>query len=56
MRPFEQQLIDRLEVYALRIIELYGGLPGYPAVGYQVAQVLGKQLLRSGCRHELTVI
>jgi four helix bundle protein len=38
----------RLEDYALRIITVYSALPDYPATGYQVAQVLGKQLLRSG--------
>lgn len=48
MRPFEQQLMERLEDYALRIITLYGVLPDYPAFGHQVAQVLGKQMLRSG--------
>ncbi len=40
--------MERLENYALRIIMLYSALPDYPASGYQVAQVLGKQLLRSG--------
>lgn len=40
--------MERLENYALRIITVYGTLPDYPASGHQVAQVLGKQLLRSG--------
>jgi four helix bundle protein len=48
MRPFEQQLMERLEDYALRIIAVYNTLPDYPAAGHQVAQVLGKQMLRSG--------
>ena len=48
MSLFEQQLMVRLEDYALRIITLYGTLPDYSAAGHQVAQVLGKQLLRSG--------
>lgn len=48
MSPFEQQLMERLEAYALRIIAVYGALPDYPTPGHQVAQVLGKQLLRSG--------
>jgi four helix bundle protein len=48
MSTFEQQLMERLEDYALRSIAVYNALPDYPASGYQVAQVLGKQLLRSG--------
>ena len=48
MRTFEQQLMERLEDYALRSIAVYNALPAYPTSGYQVAQVLGKQLLRSG--------
>jgi len=48
MTSFEQQLMERLEDYALRIIAVYNALPEYPASGHQVAQVLGKQLLRSG--------
>ena len=48
MSIFEQQLMGRLEDYALRIIAVYNVLPDYPASGHQVAQVLGKQLLRSG--------
>jgi four helix bundle protein len=48
MSPFEQQLMDRLEDYALRIIAVYNTLPDYPAAGHQVSQVLGKQMLRSG--------
>jgi four helix bundle protein len=39
--------MERLEDYALRIIAVYSALPDYPAAGHQVAQVLGKQLLRS---------
>lgn len=45
---FEQQLMVRLEEYALQSIHLYGTLPDYPTPGHQVAQVLGKQLLRAG--------
>ena len=48
MSTFEQQLIERLEDYALRVIAVYSALPDYPAAGHQVAQVLGKQLLRAG--------
>jgi len=48
MSTFQQQLMERLEDYALRIIKLYSALPDYPEPGYQVAQVLGKQVLRSG--------
>jgi four helix bundle protein len=48
MKPFEQELMQRLEDYAIRIIQVYSSLPDYPTSGYQVAQVLGKQLLRSG--------
>ena len=48
MSAFEQQLMERLEDYALRVIAVYNALPDYPASGHQVAQVLGKQLLRSG--------
>ena len=48
MSTFEQQLMERLEDYALRIIAVYSALPDHPITGYQVAQVLGKQLLRSG--------
>jgi four helix bundle protein len=48
MNQFESQLMERLENYALRIIAVYSALPEYPTSGYQVAQVLGKQLLRSG--------
>jgi four helix bundle protein len=48
MSSFEQQLMARLEEYALRVITLYSALPDYPAAGHQVAQVLGRQLLRSG--------
>ncbi|MEI8166381.1 MAG: four helix bundle protein [Chloroflexales bacterium] len=48
MGAFEQQLMERLEDYALRVITVYSALPDYPDAGYQVAQVLGKQLLRSG--------
>jgi four helix bundle protein len=48
MKPFEQQSMARLENYALRIIAVYTSVPDYPAAGHQVAQVLGKQLLRSG--------
>ncbi len=40
--------MERLEDYALRVITVYSALPDYPDAGYQVAQVLGKQLLRSG--------
>jgi four helix bundle protein len=40
--------MERLEDYALRIIAVYNTLPDYPAAGHQVAQVLGKQMLRSG--------
>ncbi len=39
--------MERLEDYALRIIKLYGALPDYPAAGHQVAQVIGRQFLRS---------
>lgn len=48
MSPFEQQLMERLENYAIRIITLYSTLPDYPVAHHQVAQVLGKQVLRSG--------
>jgi len=48
MSIFEQQLMGRLEDYALRIIAVYNVLADYPMSGHQVAQVLGKQLLRSG--------
>lgn len=48
MSPFEAQLLERLEEYALRVIGVYGSLPDYPDTGHQVAQVLGKQMLRSG--------
>lgn len=48
MSAFEQQLMERLEDYALRIIAVYRALPDYPEAGHQIAQVLGKQLLRSG--------
>ncbi len=48
MSTFEQQLMERLEDYALRIIKLYSALPDYPAAGHRVAQVIGNQLLRSG--------
>ncbi len=48
MSSFEQQLLERLEDYALRVIAVYNALPDYPSAGHQVAQVLGKQLLRSG--------
>jgi len=48
MSSFEQQLLERLEDYALRIIAVYNILPDYPTSGHQVAQVLGKQLLRAG--------
>ena len=48
MSACEQQLMERLEDYALRVIAVYNALPDYPASGHQVAQVLGKQLLRSG--------
>ena len=48
MSSFEQQLMGRLEDYAIRVIAVYSALPDYPDAGYQVAQVLGKQLLRSG--------
>jgi len=47
MSTFEQQLMERLEDYALRIIKLYSALPDYPAAGHHV-QVIGKQPLRSG--------
>ncbi len=47
MSLFEQQLMERLENYALRVIAVYNALPDYPDSGRQVAQVLGKQLLRS---------
>ncbi len=42
-RSQSSDLIDRTKGYALRIIRLYGALPKTT-----VAQVLGKQLLRSG--------
>jgi four helix bundle protein len=48
LSAFEQQLMERLEEYALPIIAVYNALPDYPAPNHQVAQVLGKQLLRSG--------
>jgi len=48
MSPFEQQLMERLEQYAIRVIAVYSALPDYPTSGHQVAQVIGKQLLRSG--------
>ncbi len=48
MSTFEQQLMERLEDYALRTIAVYNALPDYPAPAHQVAQVLAKQLLRSG--------
>lgn len=54
MSPFEQQLMERVEEYALRIITVYNALPDYPAPGHQVAQMLGKQLLRSGTSVEQT--
>lgn len=40
--------MERLEGYTLRTIAVYNALPDYPAAGHQVAQTLGKQLLRSG--------
>ena len=39
----QQDLKERTKAYALRIIRLYGALPGTTE-----AQVIGKQLLRSG--------
>ena len=39
----QQDLKERTKTYALRIIRLYGALPGTTE-----AQVIGKQLLRSG--------
>jgi four helix bundle protein len=40
--------MERLENYALRVKAVYTSLPDYPVSGHQIAQVLGKQLLRSG--------
>jgi four helix bundle protein len=48
MRAFDTNVMERTEAYALWIIRLYSALPDYPAPGYQVAQTIGKQLLRSG--------
>ncbi len=48
MKAFEQQLMERLEAFALQIIRLYSTLRNYPERGHQVSQVLGKQMLRSG--------
>ena len=48
MKAFEQQLMERLEAFALQIIRSYSTLPNYPERGHQVSQVLGKQMLRSG--------
>ncbi|HKO35149.1 MAG TPA: four helix bundle protein [Pyrinomonadaceae bacterium] len=45
-----QDLRKRTKDYALRIIKLYAALPNS-----QVAQVLGKQLLRSGTSSALTI-
>jgi hypothetical protein len=36
MSTFQQQLMERLEDYALRIIKLYSALPDYPESEYQV--------------------
>ena len=43
LAPHAQPLRQRTKVYALRIIRLYGALPRTTE-----AQILGKQLLRSG--------
>jgi len=43
LAPHAQPLRQRTKVYALRIIRLYGALPRMTE-----AQILGKQLLRSG--------
>lgn len=48
MRPCDTQMLDRLEVYALNIIGMYGLQPDYPQPGHPVAQTIGKQVLRSG--------
>jgi four helix bundle protein len=48
MSTFNTDVMERTEDYALRIIRLYSSLPDYPEPGYQVAQTIGKQLLRSG--------
>jgi hypothetical protein len=37
MSPFAQQLIERLEGYALCIIAVYGALPDYLVPDHQVA-------------------
>jgi four helix bundle protein len=48
MQTFDTNVMERMEDYALRVIRLFSTLPDYPEPGYQVAQTLGKQLLRSG--------
>lgn len=48
MNAFDTNMLERTEDYALRIIRLYSSLPDYPTPGYQIAQTMGKQLLRSG--------
>lgn len=47
MRAFDRDVRVRTETYALDAIQVYGRLPVYPAHGYDVAQIIGKQMLRS---------
>jgi four helix bundle protein len=46
--PFEEELLQRLENYALRLIQMVGDLPNPPLPNHQIAHVLGSNLLQAG--------
>ncbi|MFP4440721.1 MAG: four helix bundle protein [Chloroflexaceae bacterium] len=48
MNPFEEELLQRLENYALILVRMVGELPNPPLPGHQIAHVLGSNLLQAG--------
>jgi four helix bundle protein len=46
--PFEEELLQRLENYALSLIQMTGNLPSPPLPNHQIAHVLSSNLLQAG--------
>ncbi|MFP4436078.1 MAG: four helix bundle protein [Chloroflexaceae bacterium] len=48
MNPFDEELLQRLENYALSLIRMTSNLPNPPLPNHQVAHVLSSNLLQAG--------
>ena len=46
--PFEEELLQRLENYALNLVRMTGNLPSPPLPNHQIAYVLSSNLLQAG--------